>query len=162
MTGSLTRIISGGQTGVDRGALDAALELSFPCGGWCPDGRQAEDGVIPDRYPVAVLAGAGYRARTRQNVEDSDATLILSDGELTGGTAHTKRFCTGRGRPCLVVDAAAMSPSQAAKAVVAFLGVPGRTPPITVLNVAGPRATGWPDGYAYARAVVRAVIQAVR
>jgi hypothetical protein len=182
--------------------LDAALELGFPCGGWCPHGRQAEDGVIPARYPVVVLPGAGYRQRTRQNVEDSDATVILAPGELSGGTALTKRFCEGvwpgrsqmRGgaligrrqeprflaaetqplsekgpkapfsdggyKPCLVIDAAATSSPEAAREVLRFLQMPARQCP--VLNVAGPRASGWPEGAAYARAVVLAVIQEVR
>jgi hypothetical protein len=71
----LEKIVSGGQTGVDRGALDAALAANFPCGGWCPGNRRAEDGTIPARYPVSPLLGAGYRQRTRQNVIDSDGHL---------------------------------------------------------------------------------------
>ena len=82
-------ILSGGQTGIDRGALDAALELSAPCGGWCPDGRKAEDGRIPAHYPLTELKGADYPARTRRNVEDSDATLIVYNSRLTGGTLLT-------------------------------------------------------------------------
>ncbi len=158
MLSVLTRIVSGGQTGVDRGALDAAMELGFPCGGWCPEGRQAEDGVIPARYPVVVLAGAGYRQRTRQNVEDSDATLILAPGELTGGTALTQRFCEGLGKPCLAVDAAVMSVEQAARGVAEWT----KQHPITVVNVAGPRASGWSEGAAYAHAVVAAVLREAR
>jgi hypothetical protein len=87
---SLLKIISGGQTGVDRGALEAALSASFPCGGWCPAGRKAEDGVIPEKYPVTPLPGGGYRARTRKNVQESDGTVILAPGELTGETALTR------------------------------------------------------------------------
>ena len=70
----LTRIISGGQTGVDRGALDAALKASISCGGWGPKGRKAEDGPIPERYPLQELPGADYLHRTRRNVVDSDGT----------------------------------------------------------------------------------------
>ena len=73
----LERIISGGQTGVDRGALDAALAAAFPCGGWCPAGRKAEDGVIAARYPLQELTRTGYPDRTLRNVRDSDGTLIL-------------------------------------------------------------------------------------
>src|SRR5271165_7243365 len=73
----LAKIVSGGETGVDRGALDAALALGFPCGGWCPADRSAEDGPIPQRYPLTPLPGIGYRRRTRQNVIDSDGTVIL-------------------------------------------------------------------------------------
>ena len=70
------RVVCGGQTGVDRGALDAALDLGIPCGGWCPQGRQAEDGIIPARYPLTELSGAGYDRRTRKNVEDSDTESV--------------------------------------------------------------------------------------
>jgi hypothetical protein len=69
---SLLKVISGGQTGVDRGALDAALAAHFPCGGWCPADRKAEDGEVPEEYPVTPLRHGGYRARTRKNVEESD------------------------------------------------------------------------------------------
>jgi hypothetical protein len=79
-TSTLEKIISGGQTGVDRGALDAALEASFPCGGWCPKGRKAEDGPIPARYPLKEMDGPAYRLRTERNVRDSDGTLILFFG----------------------------------------------------------------------------------
>jgi len=90
---SLTRIVSGGQTGVDRGALDAALEAGFPCGGWAPAGRIAEDGPIAARYPVVELAGAGYEERTLKNVLDSDGTAILYFKELEGGTRQTMVNC---------------------------------------------------------------------
>ena len=79
------QIISGGQAGVDRGALDAALELGAQCGGWCPDGRKAEDGRIPDCYPLEERKGAGCPERTRRNVEDSDGTLIIHRGPLSVG-----------------------------------------------------------------------------
>lgn len=79
---TLQKIISGGQTGADRGALDAALEARVPCGGWCPADRSAEDGSIPDRYPLTPLPVGGYRARTLKNVEDSDGTVIF------GGCPH--------------------------------------------------------------------------
>ena len=83
------KIISGGQTGADRAALDVALTLSLPIGGWCPQGRRAEDGVIPDRYPLLETPERNYQARTRRKIEDSDGTLILNLGQLGGGTALT-------------------------------------------------------------------------
>ena len=82
----LTRIVSGGQTGVDRAALDVALELSIPCGGWCPKGRKAEDGALPARYPLKETPSEEYAQRTTWNVRDSDGTLILTHGAPTGGT----------------------------------------------------------------------------
>ena len=105
---ALERIVSGGQSGVDRGALDAALALGFACGGWCPAGRLAEDGPIPERYPVVELAGGDYRARTRRNVQDSDGTLIIASGAPKGGTLETLRDCRRFGKPHMVVDASAV------------------------------------------------------
>jgi len=87
---TLTKIVSSGQTGVDRGALDAALAAGFACGGWCPGDRRAEDGVIPQKYPMTVLPGGSYRQRTLQNVIDSDGTAILVYGSLSGGTLLTR------------------------------------------------------------------------
>ena len=100
----LERIVSGGQTGVDRAALDVALERGLPCGSWCPRGRLAEDGVIPPRYPLTEALTSSYSNRTELNVRDSDATLIVVHGPLRGGTALTKRQADKLGQPVLVVD----------------------------------------------------------
>lgn len=147
-------VISGGQTGVDRGALDAALEAKGPCGGWCPAGREAEDGRIPARYPLQELPGAGYIQRTRKNVEDSDATLIIIFRRATGGTARTIEFCQRVGKPHLVIDAEAISIDEAAHRVAEFVQEKG----VQRLNVAGPRASGEPRGYAYAYAIVKRLL----
>ncbi|MEZ6054758.1 MAG: putative molybdenum carrier protein, partial [Planctomycetaceae bacterium] len=82
-------IVSGGQTGVDRAALDVGLDLDLPCGGWCPRGRKAEDGPIDERYPLKETESAKYDVRTRRNVRDSDGTLVLTVGDPIGGTALT-------------------------------------------------------------------------
>lgn len=148
-------IVSGGQTGVDRGALDAAMALGAPCDGWCPEGRFAEDGVIDDRYPLRELPGGGYLERTRQNVLDSDGTLVVTFGPASGGTAKTIEFCRESGRPLLVVDAARTDPVTAAGQVADFLGRES----IRRLNVAGPRASGEPGAYAYALELVSAVLE---
>jgi hypothetical protein len=150
----LVRIVSGGQTGVDRGALDAALDASFPCGGWCPAGRRAEDGVIRPRYPLTETTQAEYSVRTRMNVEDSDATLIVAPGELTGGTKLTRELCERSGRPCLVIDADRFAVDAAVALAVGFLSENG----VRVLNVAGPRASGWGGAADYARAIVAGLI----
>jgi len=100
----LLKVISGGQTGVDRGALDAAIELGVECGGWCPTGRLAEDGLIPERYPVVELGNGGYAERTAQNVADSDATLIISNGKPIGGTRETMERCVEVKKPYLLLD----------------------------------------------------------
>lgn len=148
-------VLSGGQTGVDRGALDAALDTGVRCGGWCPAARMAEDGVIPARYPVAELAGAGYLERTQQNVADSDATLVITFGAPAGGTASTIGFCKALGRPHLIIDAAVIAPEEALRLSVDFLGNGN----IRRLNVAGPRASAAPRAHAYAYALVRALCE---
>src|ERR1017187_5269325 len=110
---ALTRIVSGGQTGVDRGALDAALAAGFPCGGWCPADCAAEDGPIPARYPLTPLARGGYRERTRKNVLDSDGTAILFHGVLGGGTLLTLNLCKREGKPHVVINASKIIESDA-------------------------------------------------
>lgn len=151
----LARIVSGGQTGVDRGALDAALARGFPCGGWCPAGRLAEDGAIPERYPVTVLPGAGYAERTLRNVVDSDATLIVCFGRPTGGTALTIRHAEARGKPCLIVDAAETSAPRAAQRVRDFVDEHD----VATLNVAGPRASGDARAHGYALELLSRVLE---
>jgi hypothetical protein len=151
----LQKIVSGGQTGVDRGALDAALAAHFACGGWCPADRSAEDGPIPAIYPLTTLIGAGYRQRTRQNVVDSDGTLIvfngtLSSGSLTGGTKLTAKIATEHGKPLLVIDASKFSESDAGATILRSAQQHG----IRILNVAGPRRSGWLEGHDYARRVI--------
>ena len=152
----LSKIISGGQTGVDRGALDAALEAKFPCGGWAPAGRIAEDGPIPARYPLAELKGGGYEERTLQNVLDSDGTAILYFGELEGGTHLTAQYCQEHRKPCELLNAERLSPKQSAREIVAF--VTGKR--IKVLNIAGPRASKWPGARDYARETLSLVLAA--
>src|SRR5207253_3037020 len=106
MNRMLTRIVSGGQTGVDRAALDVALELGLPCGGWCPRGRRAEDGAIDERYPLTETPWWGYPQRTEWNIRDADGTLILTRGRPDRGTALTARLARQMNKPCLVVDLA--------------------------------------------------------
>ena len=97
-------VISGGQTGVDRAGLDAAREAGIRTGGYCPQGRLAEDGAIPDCYPMTEMAGADYAARTEKNVIASDGTLVLNLGDLSGGTKVTVDCAKKHGRPCLTVS----------------------------------------------------------
>lgn len=138
------KVVSGGQTGVDQGALAGALATGTACGGWCPEGRRSEEGPIPAMYPVTELPGAGYRERTLRNVLDSDGTAIIHDGELEGGTRLTWVFCEQHGRPSVLVDASALSRDQAVDALVEFVTANG----LAVLNVAGPRASKWPGAFA--------------
>jgi hypothetical protein len=97
------RIVSGGQTGVDRAALDVALELGIACEGWCPAGRAAEDGPLPARYPLRETPSADVAERTAWNVRDSDATLVLCFGEPRGGSAFALEEAARLGRPALVL-----------------------------------------------------------
>ena len=101
----IPKIISGGQTGVDRAALDVAMRFQIPCGGWCPKGRKAEDGAIDVKYPLKETRSEGYEERTKKNVDDSDGTLILAFGEtLSGGTNLTALYATNSKKPVLQID----------------------------------------------------------
>lgn len=137
------KILSGGQTGVDRAALDVALELGLACGGWCPRGRRAEDGMIPARYPLRETPWEGYPQRTAWNVRDADGTLVLTRGEPDPGTALTIRLAARSRKPYQVLDLAG---SPDAAAVRAWAQVHQ----IAVLNVAGPRESSCPGIYAQA------------
>jgi hypothetical protein len=142
---------------VDRGALDAALDEGLACGGWCPHGRMAEDGVITARYPLAELPG-GYRERTLRNVLESDGTAVFYFGELEGGTRQTVLHCQEHRKPCELLNAARLTPEQAALELAAFIARHG----IVVLNVAGPRASKAPQAQAFAYAAIAALINAAR
>lgn len=131
----LLKIVSGGQTGVDRGALDAALRLGFPCGGWCPPGRLAEDGVIPPHYPLSELREGGYLERTIRNVVESDGTAVLFFGRLEGGTEETARQCGLHRKPCRLVNGDEIDTVRAAEMLKDFV----TEHCIQSLNVAGPR-----------------------
>jgi hypothetical protein len=130
------RIVSGGQTGVDRAGLEAAIAHQIEHGGWCPKGRLSEDGSIPSRYELVEMDTAEYPPRTEQNVIDSDATLILYERHLKGGTRLTKRLAIRWGKPhlCLKIDSA--EPAQAR------LWLDQYRP--DTLNIAGPRESSFP------------------
>lgn len=137
------KIISGGQTGADRAALDAAIKLGIPHGGWLPRNRKAEDGPVPAKYNLRELKSEHYRDRTRQNIVASEGTLIIAYGPLTGGSALTESFALRHDRPCLVINLELTSRDQAVDAVEKWIRRHG----IKILNVAGPRASGEPRIY---------------
>ena len=148
------RIVSGGQTGVDRAALDAALARRLPVGGWCPQGRRAEDGVIDARYPLTETPLPTYAQRTVWNVRDSDGTLVLCFDTLSPGTNLTIETVNAQGKALLTVDL--MNTPEAA-AVAAWIAEKG----IQVLNVAGPRESEAPGIYRAARAFLDAVFEQI-
>jgi len=95
----IERIVSGGQTGADQAALDVALELGIPHGGWVPKGRKTERGPLPKKYHLQEMPTDSYPKRTEQNVMDSDGTLIISHGELSGGSEFTRKMAEKHGKP---------------------------------------------------------------
>jgi hypothetical protein len=148
----ISEIRSGGQTGVDRAALDAALAHGIPHAGWIPRRRRAEDGPIPPRYTGLRETGDdAYATRTTWNVRDADATLVITLGGPSGGTLLTIDSAVRQGKPHLVVDLTAQDVEHAARMVWAWLA--GLAPSVR-LNVAGPRASEAPGIYGRARALL--------
>lgn len=138
------KIVSGGQTGVDRAALDVALENDIACGGWCPKGRMAEDGIIDTKYPLVETESPSVSQRTEFNVRDSDGTLILSWGPMSGGTLKTAAIATRLKRPLLVVN---LTENRETLPVETWV----EKHHIRVLNVAGPRASEVAQSYSEAK-----------
>lgn len=148
------QIISGGQSGADRAALDVALALGIPAGGWCPAGRRAEDGVIPARYPLTETTSAIHAVRTRANVRTGDGTLVFNLGELDGGTLLTATYAAGRGRPCFLVQL-----DEPGHPTPAELAAWLRDNRIRILNVAGPRESKRPGIYQQVRTFLERALQ---
>ena len=130
----ISKIISGGQTGVDQGALDYALENSVPCGGWCPKGRLCENGKIPEKYPVRECESKEYPYRTEKNVIDSDGTLIIIKNSADRGTGLTKRLCEKHNKPIIIIDIIGSHGDQR-ESIQEWIN----TNNISVLNIAGNR-----------------------
>jgi len=128
----VSKVISGGQTGVDRAALDAAIQIGIEIGGWCPRDRWAEDGAIPAKYPLIETESDDRSERTAMNVKESHATLILHDGAESPGTEFTEELARSSGKPCLVAN---LHHPELVRSVRLWLD---RTTP-SALNVAGPR-----------------------
>jgi hypothetical protein len=140
---NIKKIISGGQTGADRAALDFAIDNDISHGGWVPKGRLAEDGVIPNRYDMDETESSDYNVRTEKNIVDSDGTLILSHGALTGGSALTKALSRKHQRPCLHIDLNVSPEFEAAVETMHWISQHG----IETINVAGSRASKDPGIY---------------
>ncbi len=151
----IEKVVSGGQTGVDRAALDAAIDAGVGCGGWCPRGRRAEDGIIPERYPLKQTLGPSYFERTRRNVADSDGTLVLASGAPAGGTLATVGHANRIGKPVLVVDPHDGDGEARLDGIIDWLDAHR----IRVLNVAGPRESGRPGIYDDARSLMARLLE---
>jgi hypothetical protein len=149
----IVKIISGGQSGVDRAALDVAIRLAIPHGGWVPKGRLAEDGPLADTYHLRETPTAVYAERTEKNVMDSDGTLIISRGALTGGSDYTREMALKQGRPWLHVDLEVTAAFRAALTISEWISKND----IHVLNVAGPRASKDPNIYRDAAMLLESV-----
>ena len=141
------KIISGGQTGVDRAALDAALESGISAGGWCPQGREAEDGPIAEKYPLQELTDGSYKERTLKNVQDSDATVLIYFESISGGTAETLSFCLNEKKSYLLINGSDITEESASKQIKQFIN----ENQISILNVAGPRASKEKRAYEYTK-----------
>jgi hypothetical protein len=151
-------IVSGGQTGADRGALDFAIEHGYTHGGWAPQGREAEDGKIPVKYQLIELDHGSYRQRTRRNVEDSDGTLIINRGDLDGGTLATQVFAQRLNKPHLVVQLDHGITAEVVASVIEWV----QRHDIKTLNVAGPRESKRPGIYRLTRELLAQVDDAIR
>ncbi len=136
----IQKIVSGGQTGVDRAALDVGLAFNLPIAGWCPKDRHAEDGPIPSHYPLHDTPSPNYSQRTEWNVRDSDGTLVLTCGKPTGGTTLTIRLAKRHHKPLLVIDLDQNpKPSEVSSWLIQHN--------IHILNIAGPRQSTHPAVY---------------
>ncbi|MEW4489838.1 putative molybdenum carrier protein [Thalassoglobus sp. JC818] len=149
------KIVSGGQTGVDRAALDAALLLRIPCGGWCPSGRRAEDGPIPEIYPLKEMTSPRYDVRTRENVADSDGTLILTDCDRSSGTLLTIRTAQRLDKPLLVLDFRQLLITDRQEQLNEWIEVNS----ISTLNVAGPRESTSPGIYSRSKSFLQTALK---
>ena len=150
----ITKIISGGQTGADQAALDVAIELGIPHGGWIPKGRLTERGHLSEVYKLEEMPTASYPKRTEQNILDSHGTLIISHGKLTGGSALTKKLANKHDRPFLHIDLDATNAFAAVKAISYWVSKHD----IEVLNVAGPRSSKEPKIYDEVKKVLSSVL----
>jgi len=150
----LEKIVSGGQTGADRAALDFAIKHKIPHGGWIPKGRLAEDGPLSAKYKLTEIPTDSYQERTEQNVKDSDGTVIISRGKLTGGSAYTLKLAKKHNRPYFHVDLKQYEVLPAALEILSWLDDNS----IKVMNVAGPRASKDPKIYKKVREVLEGVL----
>ena len=150
----IRKIVSGGQTGADRAALDTAIKFNIDHGGWVPAGRRAEDGVLPPVYHMEEMDTVHYSRRTERNVREAQATVIISRGVLKGGSLLTWKLAQMLKKPCCHLDLHDMDEFEAAVVLQSFL----RTHPVEILNVAGPRASHEPGIYWSVKGILETLI----
>lgn len=151
---SVSKIISGGQTGADRGGLDFAREAGLELGGWCPKGRKAEDGHVPDVYPLVETSTADYLQRTQMNVDNSDGTLVVFLPPLKGGSARTVQMAQDARKHVMVIQCTRKA-EDAARDVREWI----KSNNIRTLNVAGSRESRIPGMHDYVVKVLRAAFE---
>lgn len=139
----LKKIISGGQIGADQGALDAAIKYNFPHGGWIQKGRKTQMGILPDKYELKEMSVSGYKERIEQNVIDSDGTVIISHGNLSGGADYSQKMTEKHNRPSLHIDLNETPAFIAASKINTWI----IENDIELLNVAGSRTSEDSDIY---------------
>lgn len=151
----IEKIISGGQTGADRAALDVAIEFAIPHGGWIPKGRKTEGGILPDRYQLEEMPTTSYPKRTEKNVLDSDGTLIFSRGKLSGGSALTRKLAKQHNQPWVHVDLDKVAATEAIQIIAGWVDEND----IEILNVAGPRASKDPGIHDFVLSILDRVLK---
>ena len=151
----IEKIISGAQTGVDRAALDVAIELGMPHGGWVSKGRKTEDGMLLDKYLLKETKTICYSQRREVNIFDSDGTLIISHGKLTGGVLQTQRVSTKLRKPCLHIDLNEIDEPKAVQIISSWIDIRG----IKTLNVAGPKESKDPRIYDTTKRILLTILQ---
>ncbi|HCG6311400.1 TPA: hypothetical protein NJ173_004541 [Vibrio parahaemolyticus] len=149
----MEKIISGGQSGADIAALDAAIKCGVPIGGYCPKNRESEVSIDFESYPLIEING-GYRQRTKENIKASEATVIFYNSEIVGGTELTLYFCIKSKTPYKLIDMSVISVANAANSINGFI----LKHKVKVLNVAGPSASRQPDIYSFVYSSMLAVL----
>jgi len=158
----IVRIISGGQTGSDRNAIDAAIATGIPYSGWCPKGRRSEDGTIPEKYILKETVSSGYTQRTELNVSASSATIIFIMGGMGPGSFQTYRFAQSIGRPCYCVDVQGRTDDEVAKLLLEWLATHYEPTDPMVINVAGSRESSQPGIGDRVRGIMNLVLEACK
>lgn len=152
----IEKIVSGGQTGADRGGLEAAIKLNISHGGWCPQGRRAEDGRISSRYNLMETASRDYRVRTEKNVVDSDLTLVFTPGKAAGGSRQTIKYAQQHNKNCYHFDILQPKNENLHLLYSLLVNFDG------TLNIAGSRESKFPGIRVYVENILCEVITAIQ